>query len=109
MRAVWLLAIAAALAGASARPVAAQQPHQVIIHTRHYARPLLVYHISERQARALALTQMRRGFVRSVHMGRRFGRPVYIYTITRPGLRGYRLVTIDGISGRVLSSSFVRT
>ena len=108
MRALWMLAIAAALAGAGTRPVAAQQPHTVIIHTRHYARPVVVYRISERQARALALTQLRLGYVRSVHMSRRFGRPVYTYTIARPRLRGYQVVTIDGINGRVLRSRFVR-
>jgi hypothetical protein len=105
-----MIAIAAALGMAGARPVAAQYPtrHVVVIH-RHHAMPVLAFRISERRARALALTQFPRGYVRSVHMSRRFGRPVYTYTLVRRNFRGYQLVTIDGITGRVLRSRFVRT
>jgi uncharacterized membrane protein YkoI len=93
-------AFAAAILLASATTGAAQQGrsrHETEAQLRRQAR------IPEAQARRTALDRIPRGRVRSHELEREHGRLIYSYDIAVPGRSGIEEVTVDALTGRVVT------
>lgn len=92
-------AFAAALALGTASAGAAQRSahHETAAELQRQAR------IPEAQARRTALRVVRNGRVRSHELEREHGRIIYSYDIAVPGRSGIEEVTVDAITGRIVT------
>jgi uncharacterized membrane protein YkoI len=93
-------ALAAAIVACSATAGAAQQGHprhETEAQLRRQAR------IPEAQARRTALARVPNGRVRSHELEREHGRLIWSYDIAVAGRTGIEEVTVDAITGRVVS------
>jgi uncharacterized membrane protein YkoI len=114
MRQIAAAALAAALTLGSALTGAAQQAGA---HTTHVTRTQTTVQahnetaaqmrrqarVTEAQARRTALAAVRRGRVKSHELEREHGRLVYSYDITVPGRSGIEEVTVDAVTGRIVT------
>jgi uncharacterized membrane protein YkoI len=74
-----------------------QTRHETAADLRREAR------VSEAQARRTALGAVRRGRVKSHELEREHGRLIYSYDITVPGRSGIEEVTVDALTGRIVT------
>jgi uncharacterized membrane protein YkoI len=105
MKQVAVAALAAALALGAARTAAAQQSGHAAHPARHEtaAQMQREARIPEAQARRTALGVVPRGRVRSHELEREHGRLIWSYDIAVPGRSGIEEVTVDAVTGRVVT------
>lgn len=60
-------------------------------------------HVTEPQARRTALAAVPHGRVKSHELEREHGRLIYSYDITVPGRSGIEEVTVDAVTGRIVT------
>jgi uncharacterized membrane protein YkoI len=103
MKVLTAIAAAALLSTAAASGAAAQQrgaahpAHETQAQLRREAR------IGEATARRTALAAVRNGRVKSHELEREHGRLIYSYDISVPGRAGIEEVTVDAVTGRIVT------